>query len=67
MSNAPASEAKENLIKARFDDDVYDQILVQCRRLKVRRAVLIRQVVQDWLDSLPAEQREEITRVPRAA
>lgn len=67
MCKAPASDAKENLIKARFDDEVYEQILAQCRRLKMRRAVLVRQIVQAWLDDQSAEQREEITRVPRAA
>lgn len=67
MSNAPASEAKENLIKARFDDEVYEQILVQCRRLKMRRAVLVRQIVQAWLDDQSAEQREQITPARKAA
>ncbi|MGC8384976.1 hypothetical protein ACP3P8_23100 [Pseudomonas aeruginosa] len=51
MNKAPASDAKENLIKARFDDEVYEQILAQCRRLKLRRAVLVRQIVQAWLEA----------------
>lgn len=60
---APASDAKENLIKARFDDEVYEQILAQCRRLKLRRAVLVRQIVQAWLESQPTGLRAQITPV----
>ena len=67
MNKAPVSDAKENLIKARFDDEVYEQILAQCRRLKMRRAVLVRQIVQAWLDSQSAEQREQITPARKAA
>lgn len=41
--------AKENEIKARFDDETLDLILAQCRKRKVRRAVLVRQIVEAWL------------------
>ncbi|HIE1750446.1 TPA: hypothetical protein ACXJUT_001963 [Pseudomonas aeruginosa] len=67
MNKAPASDAKENLIKARFDDEVYEQILAQCRRLKLRRAVLVRQIVQAWLESQPADLRAQITPARKAA
>ncbi|HEJ3062526.1 hypothetical protein I5F71_02950 [Pseudomonas aeruginosa] len=67
MSNSPANYAKENEIKARFDDETFDEILAQCRRLRVRRAVLVRQIVQEWLAQQPAEQRAEIKSVRNAA
>lgn len=41
---------KENVVKARFDDETLDALLVQCRRLKKRRAVLVREIVERWLD-----------------
>lgn len=41
--------AKENEIKARFDDETLDSILAQCRKHKLRRAELIRKIVVDWL------------------
>lgn len=41
---------KENEIKARFDDETLELILAQCRKHKVRRAVLVRQIVEQWLD-----------------
>lgn len=41
--------AKENEIKARFDDETLALILAQCRKRKVVRAVLVRQIVEAWL------------------
>lgn len=41
---------KENEIKARFDDEALERILIQCRKRKLRRAVLIRLAVEQWLD-----------------
>lgn len=41
--------AKENEIKARFDDETLQLILAQCRKRKVVRAVLVRQIVEAWL------------------
>lgn len=41
--------AKENEIKARFDDETLDRILIQCRKRKLRRAVLVRLAVEAWL------------------
>lgn len=41
--------AKENEIKARFDDETLELILAQCRKRKVVRAVLVRQIVEAWL------------------
>ncbi|CAN7519249.1 hypothetical protein LJR071_003522 [Pseudomonas sp. LjRoot71] len=40
---------KENEIKARFDDETLQLILAQCRKRKVVRAVLVRQIVEAWL------------------
>lgn len=40
---------KENEIKARFDDETLELILAQCRKHKVVRAVLVRQIVLAWL------------------
>ena len=42
--------AKENEIKARFDDETLDRILDQCRKQRKRRAVLVREIVERWLD-----------------
>jgi|UniRef100_A0A653B1N1 predicted DNA-binding protein len=42
--------AKENEIKARFDDETLDRILAQCRKQRKRRAVLVREIVERWLD-----------------
>lgn len=41
--------AKENEIKARFDDKTLELILAQCRKHNVVRAVLVRQAVEAWL------------------
>lgn len=41
---------RENQIRARFDDATLDKILAQCRRRNLRRAELVRRIVEDWLD-----------------
>lgn len=49
---------KENEIKARFDDETLGRILEQCRRQRKRRAVLVREIVERWLDE---EERKAIS------
>lgn len=49
---------KENEIKARFDDETLDRILEHCRKQRKRRAVLIREIVERWLDE---EERKAIS------
>ncbi|MDN5514421.1 MAG: hypothetical protein L0G82_04220 [Pseudomonas sp.] len=41
---------KHNEIKARFDDEIHDQILAICRKQRKRRAVVVREIVERWLD-----------------
>lgn len=55
--------AKENEIKARFDDETLELILAQCRKHKLRRAELVRKIVVEWL----AEHDEEIKPADRVA
>ncbi|MDG9927438.1 MULTISPECIES: hypothetical protein [Pseudomonas] len=46
---------KLNEIKARFDDQTLDRILEACRKTRLRRAELVRQIVLDWLDESEAK------------
>ncbi|WP_313309307.1 ribbon-helix-helix domain-containing protein [Stutzerimonas nitrititolerans] len=55
--------AKENEIKARFDDETYEELMAACRKYRVRRAVLVRQIVEAWL----AEHEEKTTAPGRVA
>lgn len=48
---------KENVIKARFDDRTHERILAACRRSRLRRAELVRQIVVGWLDENEAKAR----------
>lgn len=48
---------KHNEIKARFDDETLDRIEDQCRKQRKRRAVLVREIVERWLDE---EERKAI-------
>lgn len=48
---------KHNEIKARFDDETLDRIEEQCRKQRKRRAVLVREIVERWLDE---EERKAI-------
>lgn len=55
MDNTLSALVKENVIKARFDDQTHERILAACRRRRLRRAELVRQIVQDWLDESEAK------------